>query len=147
MLNCSQFHWNCGYWLLWQPELYLKGGDRKQPFFTKLGAVSQREGACCGVLVGSSPLAKMTARKSGSRLETEIERCRSECQWDKIPELVRQLSAKLISNGKSWAGFSCRLVLCERAFNPGPTSWVLPDSGSPVAAGFSQLRTVPMVLK
>uniref|UniRef100_A0A8C4ZM96 Tetratricopeptide repeat protein 7 N-terminal domain-containing protein n=1 Tax=Gadus morhua TaxID=8049 RepID=A0A8C4ZM96_GADMO len=41
----------------------------------------------------------MTARKSGSRLETEIERCRSECQWDKIPELVRQLSAKLISNG------------------------------------------------
>lgn len=42
----------------------------------------------------------MTARKSGSRLETEIERCRSECQWDKIPELVRQLSAKLISNGR-----------------------------------------------
>uniref|UniRef100_A0A665W7B6 Tetratricopeptide repeat protein 7 N-terminal domain-containing protein n=1 Tax=Echeneis naucrates TaxID=173247 RepID=A0A665W7B6_ECHNA len=41
----------------------------------------------------------MTARKSGSRLETEIERCRSEAQWDKIPELVRQLSAKLISNG------------------------------------------------
>uniref|UniRef100_A0A669D4K7 Tetratricopeptide repeat protein 7B n=1 Tax=Oreochromis niloticus TaxID=8128 RepID=A0A669D4K7_ORENI len=45
-------------------------------------------------------LAKMTARKSGSRLETEIERCRSEAQWDKIPELVRQLSAKLISNGR-----------------------------------------------
>uniref|UniRef100_A0A8C8HV08 Tetratricopeptide repeat protein 7B n=1 Tax=Oncorhynchus tshawytscha TaxID=74940 RepID=A0A8C8HV08_ONCTS len=40
----------------------------------------------------------MTARKSGSRLETEIERSRSEGQWDKIPELVRQLSAKLISN-------------------------------------------------
>uniref|UniRef100_A0A8C1FR89 Tetratricopeptide repeat protein 7B n=1 Tax=Cyprinus carpio carpio TaxID=630221 RepID=A0A8C1FR89_CYPCA len=40
----------------------------------------------------------MTARKSGSRLETEIERCRSEGQWDKIPELVRQLSVKLISN-------------------------------------------------
>ncbi|XP_067336450.1 tetratricopeptide repeat protein 7B isoform X2 [Channa argus] len=40
----------------------------------------------------------MTARKSGSRLESEIERCRSEGQWDKIPELVRQLSAKLISN-------------------------------------------------
>lgn len=40
----------------------------------------------------------MTARKSGSRLETELERCRSEGQWDKIPELVRQLSAKLISN-------------------------------------------------
>lgn len=47
----------------------------------------------------------MTARKSGSRLETEIERCRSECQWDKIPELVRQLSAKLISNGKRRPGF------------------------------------------
>ncbi|XP_068194429.1 tetratricopeptide repeat protein 7B isoform X1 [Antennarius striatus] len=40
----------------------------------------------------------MTAKKSGSRLETEIERCRSESQWDRIPELVRQLSAKLISN-------------------------------------------------
>uniref|UniRef100_A0A8C1WU88 Tetratricopeptide repeat domain 7B n=1 Tax=Cyprinus carpio TaxID=7962 RepID=A0A8C1WU88_CYPCA len=40
----------------------------------------------------------MTARKSGSRLETEIERCRSEGQWDKIAELVRQMSAKLISN-------------------------------------------------
>lgn len=40
----------------------------------------------------------MTAKKSGSRLEIEIERCRSEAQWDKIPELVRQLSAKLISN-------------------------------------------------
>ncbi|XP_043999162.1 tetratricopeptide repeat protein 7B isoform X1 [Gambusia affinis] len=40
----------------------------------------------------------MTARKSGSRLESEIERCRSESQWDKIPELVRQLPAKLISN-------------------------------------------------
>ncbi|XP_072284380.1 tetratricopeptide repeat protein 7B isoform X1 [Pyxicephalus adspersus] len=40
----------------------------------------------------------MAARKAGSRLELEIERCRSECQWDRIPELVRQLSAKLISN-------------------------------------------------
>ncbi|XP_016297615.1 tetratricopeptide repeat protein 7B-like isoform X3 [Sinocyclocheilus anshuiensis] len=40
----------------------------------------------------------MTARKSGSRLETEIERCRSEGQWDKLAELVRQMSAKLISN-------------------------------------------------
>uniref|UniRef100_A0A8C6SHG0 Tetratricopeptide repeat domain 7B n=1 Tax=Neogobius melanostomus TaxID=47308 RepID=A0A8C6SHG0_9GOBI len=48
----------------------------------------------------------MTAKKSGSRLETEIERCRSETQWDKIPELVRQLSAKLISNGKNCTGLS-----------------------------------------
>ncbi|XP_069807313.1 tetratricopeptide repeat protein 7B isoform X2 [Dendropsophus ebraccatus] len=40
----------------------------------------------------------MAARKAGSRLEVEIERCRSECQWDRIHELVKQLSAKLISN-------------------------------------------------
>lgn len=52
----------------------------------------------------------MTARKSGSRLETELERCRSECQWDKIPELVRQLSAKLISNGER-----------HPPFRPGPS--------------------------
>ncbi|XP_041132176.1 tetratricopeptide repeat protein 7B-like isoform X3 [Polyodon spathula] len=40
----------------------------------------------------------MTAKKSGSRLETEIERCRCEGQWDRIPELIRQLSVKLIAN-------------------------------------------------
>ncbi|XP_005992760.3 tetratricopeptide repeat protein 7B isoform X1 [Latimeria chalumnae] len=40
----------------------------------------------------------MAAKKSGSRLESEIERCRSECLWDKIPELVKQLPAKLIAN-------------------------------------------------
>ncbi|XP_041121780.1 tetratricopeptide repeat protein 7B isoform X3 [Polyodon spathula] len=40
----------------------------------------------------------MTAKKSGSRLETEIERCRSEGQWDRIPDLIRQLSVKLIAN-------------------------------------------------
>ncbi|KAM7157895.1 tetratricopeptide repeat protein 7B isoform 2-T2 [Molossus nigricans] len=40
----------------------------------------------------------MASRKAGSRLETEIERCRSECQWERIPELVKQLSAKLIAN-------------------------------------------------
>ncbi|XP_050567057.1 tetratricopeptide repeat protein 7B isoform X3 [Cygnus atratus] len=43
----------------------------------------------------------MATKKAGSRLETEIERCRSECQWERIPELVKQLSAKLIANG-SW---------------------------------------------
>lgn len=43
--------------------------------------------------------AAMATRKAGSRLETEIERCRSECQWERIPELVKQLSAKLIANG------------------------------------------------
>lgn len=41
----------------------------------------------------------MATRKAGSRLETEIERCRSEAQWERIPELVKQLSAKLIANG------------------------------------------------
>lgn len=41
----------------------------------------------------------MATRKAGSRLETEIERCRSECQWERIPELVRQLSAKLLASG------------------------------------------------
>ncbi|XP_041489147.1 tetratricopeptide repeat protein 7B isoform X1 [Microtus oregoni] len=40
----------------------------------------------------------MATRKAGSRLETEIERCRTECQWERIPELVKQLSAKLIAN-------------------------------------------------
>ncbi|KAG8449055.1 hypothetical protein GDO86_015926 [Hymenochirus boettgeri] len=40
----------------------------------------------------------MAAKKAGTRLELEIERCRSECQWDRIHELVKQLSAKLISN-------------------------------------------------
>ncbi|KAM8947283.1 tetratricopeptide repeat protein 7A isoform 2-T2 [Pelodytes ibericus] len=28
------------------------------------------------------------------KLEAEIERCRAECQWDKIPSLVKQLSSK-----------------------------------------------------
>ncbi|XP_078263067.1 LOW QUALITY PROTEIN: tetratricopeptide repeat protein 7B [Rhinoraja longicauda] len=40
----------------------------------------------------------MAAKKSGTRLEMEIERCRNECLWEKIPELVKQLSAKLIGN-------------------------------------------------
>ncbi|XP_053330994.1 tetratricopeptide repeat protein 7B isoform X1 [Spea bombifrons] len=40
----------------------------------------------------------MAARKAGTRLELEIERCRSEANWERIHELVRQLSAKLISN-------------------------------------------------
>uniref|UniRef100_A0AAY5EEM0 Tetratricopeptide repeat protein 7 N-terminal domain-containing protein n=1 Tax=Electrophorus electricus TaxID=8005 RepID=A0AAY5EEM0_ELEEL len=50
----------------------------------------------------------MTARKSGSRLETEIERCRSEGQWDKIPELVRQLShngCDVLLDAKSYSAF------------------------------------------
>lgn len=46
----------------------------------------------------------MATKKAGSRLETEIERCRSECQWERIPELVKQLSAKLIANGAGPGG-------------------------------------------
>lgn len=46
----------------------------------------------------------MATKKAGSRLETEIERCRSECQWERIPELVKQLSAKLIANGAAQGG-------------------------------------------
>ncbi|XP_067848169.1 tetratricopeptide repeat protein 7B [Heptranchias perlo] len=40
----------------------------------------------------------MAAKKAGSRLETEIERCRNECLWEKIPELIKHLSVKLIGN-------------------------------------------------
>lgn len=56
-----------------------------------------------GLPVGPAPA--MATKKGGSRLETEIERCRSECQWERIPELVKQLSAKLIANGAArWVG-------------------------------------------
>uniref|UniRef100_A0A7N6FD67 Tetratricopeptide repeat protein 7B n=1 Tax=Anabas testudineus TaxID=64144 RepID=A0A7N6FD67_ANATE len=57
--------------------------------------------------------------KSGSRLETEIERCRSENQWDKIPELVRQLSAKLISNGKKRTDSPVRSFWSSPCFSVG----------------------------
>lgn len=91
-----------------------------------MSTVVLAEGAA-GVLVQSSPVqstsvTKMTARKSGSRLETEIERCRSESQWDKIPELVRQLSAKLISNGRK------RFVNPIQEAFPRPGSSGLPDT-------------------
>lgn len=76
------------------------------------------------------PLTKMTARKSGSRLETEIERCRSESQWDKIPELVRQLSAKLISNGRKRSGFPSRSLVQPVRPSACSESSALPDSGS-----------------
>lgn len=90
----------------------------------------------CGVLVESIPFTKMTAKKSGSRLETEIERCRSECQWDKIPELVRQLSAKLISNGKRRAVFHAVHLFSLLGPSPLSPSSVLPDSGSRAAGTF-----------
>uniref|UniRef100_A0AAR2IVI9 Tetratricopeptide repeat protein 7 N-terminal domain-containing protein n=1 Tax=Pygocentrus nattereri TaxID=42514 RepID=A0AAR2IVI9_PYGNA len=41
----------------------------------------------------------MAARRSGSRLEGEIERCRGENQWERIPELVKQLVAKPLQLG------------------------------------------------
>lgn len=78
----------------------------------------------------------MTAKKSGSRLETEIERCRSECQWDRIPELVRQLSAKLISNGKWRAGFHAVHLFSLSGPSPLCESSVLPDIGSRAAGTF-----------
>jgi hypothetical protein len=59
----------------------------------------------------------MATRKAGSRLETEIERCRSECQWERIPELVKQLSAKLIANGR-------RGCAAASAAEPGPKARV-----------------------
>ncbi|KAF7710657.1 hypothetical protein HF521_009529 [Silurus meridionalis] len=44
---------------------------------------------------GPRELGGMSARLSLSlyRLEAEIERCRAECQWDRIPALVEQLAA------------------------------------------------------
>uniref|UniRef100_A0A4W3JBB8 Tetratricopeptide repeat protein 7B n=1 Tax=Callorhinchus milii TaxID=7868 RepID=A0A4W3JBB8_CALMI len=43
----------------------------------------------------------MAAKKSGSRLETEIERCRNECLWERIPELIKQLSKLLEGSSRS----------------------------------------------
>uniref|UniRef100_UPI00398F74FF tetratricopeptide repeat protein 7B isoform X1 n=1 Tax=Pristiophorus japonicus TaxID=55135 RepID=UPI00398F74FF len=40
----------------------------------------------------------MAAKKSGTRLEIEIERCRNEGLWDKIRELIKQLPTKLSGN-------------------------------------------------
>uniref|UniRef100_H3ANW1 Tetratricopeptide repeat domain 7A n=1 Tax=Latimeria chalumnae TaxID=7897 RepID=H3ANW1_LATCH len=37
------------------------------------------------------------------RLESEIERCRGECQWDKIPNQVRQLSSRVLETGEQIA--------------------------------------------
>ncbi len=45
----------------------------------------------------------MSSRLSFSqyRLEAEVERCRAECQWDKIPSLLEQLAAaRLHDDGK-----------------------------------------------
>lgn len=44
---------------------------------------------------GPRELGGMTARHSLSlyRLEAEIQRCRAECQWDRIPSLVETLAA------------------------------------------------------
>jgi len=67
-----------------------------------VGAAAAVPGVTAGVGEGAvaTGSAKMAAKKSGTRLEIEIERCRNECLWEKIPELVKQLSAKLIGNGE-----------------------------------------------
>lgn len=108
--------------------LFFYGGNQSFIMKVATGSCISRTRQCegsflCSVLVQLSPLTKMTARKSGSRLETEIERCRSEGQWDKIPELVRQLSAKLISNGKKCSG--CSFIECVKASS---LVWVLGTS-------------------
>ncbi|XP_043399732.1 tetratricopeptide repeat protein 7A isoform X2 [Chelonia mydas] len=48
----------------------------------------------------------MAAKGSHSylKLEGEIERCRAECQWDKLPELVRQLLLPAASPPRKGAG-------------------------------------------
>ncbi|XP_066484464.1 tetratricopeptide repeat protein 7B isoform X2 [Tiliqua scincoides] len=65
----------------------------------------------------------MATKKGGSRLESEIERCRSECQWERVPDLVKQLSAKLIANddmGELLLGESkLELFLKENPLKPG----------------------------
>lgn len=108
--------------------VFFYGGNQSFIMKVATGSCISRTRQCegsflCSVLVQLSPLTKMTARKSGSRLETEIERCRSEGQWDKIPELVRQLSAKLISNGKKCSG--CSFIECVKASS---LVWVLGTS-------------------
>uniref|UniRef100_A0A3B1K570 Tetratricopeptide repeat domain 7B n=1 Tax=Astyanax mexicanus TaxID=7994 RepID=A0A3B1K570_ASTMX len=55
----------------------------------------------------------MTARRSGSRLEGEIERCRGENQWEKIPELVKQLAAKPLQNGEIRGLYTIKLRVTE----------------------------------
>uniref|UniRef100_A0A452HK98 Tetratricopeptide repeat protein 7 N-terminal domain-containing protein n=1 Tax=Gopherus agassizii TaxID=38772 RepID=A0A452HK98_9SAUR len=48
----------------------------------------------------------MAAKGSHSylKLEGEIERCRAECQWDRLPELVRQLLPPAATAGGRSAG-------------------------------------------
>ncbi|XP_024066460.1 tetratricopeptide repeat protein 7A [Terrapene carolina triunguis] len=48
----------------------------------------------------------MAAKGSHSylKLEGEIERCRAECQWDRLPELVRQLLLPAASHPRKGAG-------------------------------------------
>lgn len=87
--------------------------------------------------------AAMATRKAGSRLETEIERCRSEAQWERIPELVKQLSAKLIANGTRRPGCGG-----QRGLLPGAARAPKRDCAGRGAAGprWGSGRPAPRVL-
>ena len=38
------------------------------------------------------------------RLEAELERCRAECQWDKMPNIIDQMQAARIHEDGEWSG-------------------------------------------
>ncbi|KAJ8359733.1 hypothetical protein SKAU_G00162580 [Synaphobranchus kaupii] len=64
---------------------------------------------------GSRDRSRMAARISFSqyRLEAEIERCRAECQWDKIPTLVEQLVSARIHEDDDYGNLLLAEALLE----------------------------------
>ncbi|XP_061407491.1 tetratricopeptide repeat protein 7B-like isoform X2 [Lethenteron reissneri] len=72
----------------------------------------------------------MASRKAGTRLELEIERCRGECQWDRIPELVKQFSGKLIASDDA-----VELFLGEALLEQHLKEFPLKAGSSPRASG------------
>uniref|UniRef100_S4RES9 Tetratricopeptide repeat domain 7B n=1 Tax=Petromyzon marinus TaxID=7757 RepID=S4RES9_PETMA len=72
----------------------------------------------------------MASRKAGTRLELEIERCRGECQWDRIPELVKQFSGKLIASDDA-----AELFLGEALLEQHLKEFPLKAGSSPRASG------------
>lgn len=54
----------------------------------------------------------MAAKVKPSRLESEIEKCRAECSWQRALEFVRQLVHKSPGFGKSSLYFQFRFFLC-----------------------------------
>ncbi|XP_057198225.1 tetratricopeptide repeat protein 7A isoform X1 [Triplophysa rosa] len=80
-------------------ENLCRDDDRANSFFRRLESavtplVSVERGHGHGHGHRHRDAAGMTARLSFSqyRIEAEVERCRAECQWDKIPALVEQLT-------------------------------------------------------